>query len=173
MTEHLRAWVTKGIEPPPSVFFTGANYPFGPLPCFTNLPIPGVALIPRDADGNVLGGVRLPFVRTTVGNRTVGSPLGTYNGMETQYGCTAGGFSQVAIVTGTFVRNDALIGSYSHGSYVSGVAKAAAHALAQRWILPEDALGYIITAAFCPVGLKPPGSITRNDLIACHYPQIF
>jgi hypothetical protein len=173
MMEHVRAWMTDGIAPPPSASFDGGGYALLPLPCSTNLPIPGVANIPRDANGNARGGIRLPFLRTTVGNKTVGSPLGAYNGMETQYGCTAGGFPQVAIVTGTFLRNDALIGSYkNHGQYVSGVSKAADHAVGQGWILEEDAEAYASTAAHCVVGKRAPASITIDDLIACHHPPI-
>lgn len=168
MMEHLRAWMTEGIPPPPSVFFDGSNYPFLPISC-VGLPIPGIANVPRGPDGNVLGGVRLPYLQTVVDGKTIGSPLGQYNGIELQYGCSAGGFPQVAIVTGNFIRNDALIGGYkNHGDYVSGVSQAAQYAFEKGWILQEDVEAYSSAAAHCVVGHAAPADITLDDLTACY-----
>jgi len=160
MMEHLRRWMADGTPPPPSVFLDGSNYSTLPLPC-VGLPIPGIANIPRDADGNALGGIRLPFLA---------SPLGHYNGVETQYGCSAGGFPQVAIVTGTFVRDDAILDRYrNHGKYVSDVAKAATHAFEQGWLLEDDRDAYVKTAARCVVGKVSTRAITLDDLKDCHH----
>src|SRR5262249_45052514 len=172
MMEHLRHWITEGTPPPPSVSLDGSNYSLSPLPC-QGLPIPGIANIPRDSDGNALGGVRLPHMLTTqcAGSKcqTMGSPLGVYNGIETQYGCSAGGFPQVAIVTGTFTRNDAILDRYTdHGKYVSGVSKAADYAFEKGWILEEDRDAYIQQAAQCAVGHASTEDITMDDLKACH-----
>jgi hypothetical protein len=157
--EHLRRWMTDGTPPPPSVFLDGSSYSVLPLAC-VGLPIPGIANIPRDADGNALGGIRLPFLA---------SPLGRYDGIETQYGCRAGGFPQVAIVTGTFVRDDAILDRYrNHGRYVSGVARAAALAFENGWLLDDDVRAYVTAAARCVVGRVSTRAITADDLKACH-----
>jgi hypothetical protein len=130
-----------------------------PLAC-VGLPIPGIADIPRDADGNALGGVRLPHQAV---------PIGRYNGLESQYGCSAGGFPQVAIVTGTFTRVDAILARYrNHGKYVSAVAHAAKFAYQQGWLLEEDRDAYIASAAHCDVGRVAAGDLTLDDLAACH-----
>lgn len=175
MMEHLRLWMTDGTPPPPSVSLDGSNYPILPLPC-VGLPIPGIADIPRDSDGNALGGIRLPHLLTKVDEecvgddcKTRGSPLGTYNGIETQYGCSAGGFPQVAIVMGTFIRDDEILDRYTnHGKYVSGVSKAADFAFEQGWILEEDVDAYTQDAAHCVVGHVDTEDITLDDLKDCH-----
>lgn len=159
MMEHLRRWMNDGTPPPPSVTLDGSNYPLTPLPC-VGLPIPGIATIPRDADGNALGGVRLPYLAR---------PLGHYNGIELQYGCSAGGFPQVAIVAGTFIRDDAMINRYkNHGEYVSGVSKAADFAFQQGWILDADRQAYKDQAGQCPVGRIPTEELTLDDMKFCH-----
>lgn len=168
MMEHLRRWMADGTPPPPSVHLDGSNYSLLPLSC-TGLPIPGIANLPRDAEGNALGGVRLPFLRTQVDGKAVGSPLGRYNGVEAQYGCSAGGFPQLAIVTGTFVRDDAMLDRYtSHGRYVVDVSRAAQWAFERGWLLEEDRDAYIRTAARCAVGREPARRITMEELEACH-----
>jgi Alpha/beta hydrolase domain len=159
--EHLRRWMADGPPPPPSVFLDGANYSTLPLACI-GLPISGVANIPRDADGNARGGIRLPFVAV---------PLGRYDGIETQYGCRAGGFPQVAIVTGTFVRDDAILDRYrTHGAYVSAVTRAAKAAVENGWLLDEDRAAFVRAAAHCAVGRISTRAITLDDLEACHTP---
>jgi hypothetical protein len=159
MMEQLRRWMTDGTPPPPSVFLDGSNYPTTPLAC-VGLPIAGIASIPRDEAGNALGGVRLPFIA---------APVGRYNGIELQYGCIAGGFPQVAIVTGTFLRDDAILGRYrNHGRYVSAVVRAARHAFENGWLLEDDMQAFIRSAARCAVGRASPGTITLDDLEACH-----
>jgi hypothetical protein len=167
--EHLRHWMTDGTPPPPSVYLDGSNYPLLPLGC-TGLPIPGIADIPRDSDGNALGGIRLPFHKTDLGNQIVGSPLGRYNGIETQYGCIADGFPQVAIVTGTFIRDDSILDRYTtKGTYISGVAKAAEYAFGKGWLLEDDKDAYVQLATQCMVGKTPTQTITLDDLKACHH----
>lgn len=157
--EHLRRWMTVGTPPPPSVSFDGAGYGLLPLSC-TGLPIPGMADLPRDGAGNVLGGVRLPFMSV---------PLGRYDGVELQYGCSAGGFPQMALVTGTFLRDDAMLARFrNHGAYVARVAAAAQLAYERGWLLREDGDAYLRTAARCAVGRAPAASLTLEELAECH-----
>ncbi len=169
--EHLRGWITRSTPPPPSTYLAGASYSLLPVSC-TNLPIPGLAAIPRDSDGNALGGVRLPFLASPLPGHspsTVGAPLGRYDGTELQYGCRAGGFPQLALVTGTFTPSPLLLSRYpTHAHYVLAVSLAAQRALSQGWLLPEDALAYVLTALRCPVGLKPAHAITQTELELCH-----
>lgn len=175
MIEHLRRWITVGSPPPPSVALDGSNYASLPFNC-PGVPIPGIADIPRDADGNALGGVRLPFLRTRLNKRClgpfclgVGAPLGAYNGVETQYDCTLGSWVQVALVTGTYIRDDDILARYwSHGRYVLGVTTAAQYAFGKGWILREDRNAYIRSAAQCVVGRIPTEDITQVDLKDCH-----
>jgi Alpha/beta hydrolase domain len=159
--EHLRAWMTAGTPPPPSVSLDGSNYSLSPLSCGV-MPIPGIANIPRDADGNASGGIRLPHVAV---------PLGLYDGVETEFGCGPDPFSQLAIVTGTFTRNDSILDRYKNpGTYISSVAQAAESAFEKGWLLEEDKDAYIRSATQCVVGRVPTARITLNDLKACHYP---
>jgi hypothetical protein len=103
-----------------------------------------------DADGNEVGGV--PVV-------LLGAPLGTYLG----WNVAAGGFhkDQICYYAGgmiPFARNleqrranqdprPSLEERYgSHDGYVAAVRKAAAHAMAEGFLLQEDAAA-LITAA--------------------------
>jgi hypothetical protein len=160
MMEHLRRWMTDGTPPPPSVTLDGSNYSTIGIPgC--GLPLrAGIREHPPRRRRNALGGVRLPYLVT---------PLGHYFGFELQYGCSLGGFPQVAIVTGTFIRDDAILDRYTnHGKYVSGVSRAADLAYQQGWITEEDRQAYKDQAGACPVGRLPTEEITRDDLKFCH-----
>ncbi len=175
MMEHLRIWVTVGTPPPPGVNLDGSNYAFLPLMC-QGLPIPGIADIPRDSDGNALGGIRLPHMRTQVDPacvgdscQTRGSPLGVYDGINTQHPCKAGGFEQVVIVMGTYTPDEAILDRYTNkGKFVSGISNAADFAFEQGWILEEDIENYTSTAAHCVVGHVDTEDITLDDLKDCH-----
>jgi hypothetical protein len=79
---NLVAWIRHGDEPPPSKFIAGSLLPDG-------------SFAPeRDADGNALGGLRLPHMPSVLcaddarhdaaDCRAAGAPLGTYTGLETQ-----------------------------------------------------------------------------------------
>jgi hypothetical protein len=81
---NLVAWIRHGDAPPPSRFIDGTL-------------LPDEAFAPdRDADGNALGGLRLPHMPSLLCNdddsdtadcRAAGAPLGTYTGLETEVPC--------------------------------------------------------------------------------------
>ena len=103
----------------------------------------------RDADGNALGGVRLPHTTATYQGREVGAPLGSYNGFEFNADdpFTLGG--------GHFTPFDAtrLAALYpTHGTYVRRVTMAAHRLVQRREILPEDARAYIKEASQSSIG---------------------
>ncbi len=103
----------------------------------------------RDADGNALGGVRLPHMTSTVNGRQVGAPLGTYNGFE--FNAT----DPFTFIGGHFTsfgaaRLDALYPS--HLSYVLKVAQAAHRLVQRREILEQDAAAFIEEAWHSNVG---------------------
>src|SRR4029450_5033875 len=86
MAEHLRGWIEAGSAPPLSVFLKGrvarlAAALFSNASWGSGTPLAFVTKLGED--GNVLGGVRLPHVRTTLPNGVrVGGPLGLYRGTE-------------------------------------------------------------------------------------------
>jgi hypothetical protein len=103
----------------------------------------------RDADGNAVGGLRLPHMTAMDSSGEVGAPLGTYAGVD---------FAQSNFFVwlgGHFTPFDSakLESLYpSHGSYVERVAKAAHRLVQRRELLQEDAKAYIEEAAHSTIG---------------------
>jgi hypothetical protein len=111
--ENLIRWLSSGVEPPPSRFME-----------LTTTSTGAVALA-RDADGNVIGGVRPPDLRT---------PVGTY--LESNSGpgfCGLyGGFSAFSEA-----RLKQLYPQ--HGAYVSRFVQGVGDAVRERYLLQADA----------------------------------
>jgi hypothetical protein len=103
----------------------------------------------RDADGNAVGGLRLPHMTALDKGGEVGAPLGTYDGAD---------FAQTNFflwLGGHFTPFDSakLDSLYpTHGSYVERVAKAAHRLVERREILKEDASAYIREASHSTIG---------------------
>jgi hypothetical protein len=166
MAEHLRGWIEAGSAPPPSVFLKGrvarlAAPLFSTASWGSDTPLAFVTKLGED--GNVLGGVRLPHVRTTLPSGIrVGGPLGLYRGtecgtdpIESTYilSCALSGDVNIYnMAGGTFTpypEVDVWLCSVfypSHRSYADAITKAAEHAVAEGWILPEE-VDSIVTAA--------------------------
>lgn len=166
MAEHLRGWIEAGSAPPPSVFLKGrvarlAAPLFSTASWGSDTPLAFVTKLGED--GNVLGGVRLPHVRTTLPSGIrVGGPLGLYRGtecgtdpIESTYilSCALSGDVNIYnMAGGTFTpypEVDVGLCSVfypSHRSYADAITKAAEHAVAEGWILPEE-VDSIVTAA--------------------------
>jgi len=112
-------------------------------------------------DGNILGGIRPPHLRTVlpIGN-VVGGPLGLYRGVECNndpiqnsfiLGCQISGDATIYnIVGGTLIPYAS--GQYaafydSYETYLNAVTDAVNYAVAEGWFLPEETDSIIALAA--------------------------
>ena len=142
---NLQDWL-RGTEPPPSIYITLKEGPAGSL-----LDAPYKEAV-RDADGNALGGLRLPHMPSEpVGDKMVGAPLGSYGGLDMSFKDTNTYF----LTSGTFsaFSPERVHELYpSHDTYVSAVSLAAKGLAANRYILQEDADAYVEAAARSTVG---------------------
>ena len=142
---NLQGWLN-GTEPPPSIYITLKEGEAGEL---LGDPFKEAE---RDAEGNALGGVRLPQLPTMLENGTMaGAPLGTYNGLALDFKDTNFYF----LLSGTFTPfpQEKLRTLYpSHAAYVSAVSLAAKDLVAKRYILQEDADAYIEAANNSSIG---------------------
>jgi hypothetical protein len=138
---NLIAW-SEGIEPPSSDYIALEAQEF----LIAGVPFRYAV---RDADGNALGGIRLPHMTATGSSGEIGAPLGTYLGID---------FAQpngTVAFGGLFIPFDStkLNSLYpSHGTYVQRVAKAAHRLVERREILKEDAKAYIEEATHSTIG---------------------
>jgi alpha/beta hydrolase family protein len=142
---NLTNWVVYGIEPPPSATMPGTvgslTTPIGPVPI--GFPI---YVFDRDANGNSLGGVRLPHMA---------APLGVYRGIEYNVSAVPANYRLFVAIGGTFTpfSHSKLKELYPHhGTYVSAVAEAAQAALEAGYILEEDRDLYVEEAAHSDIG---------------------
>jgi hypothetical protein len=179
MAEHLRGWIEAGSAPPPSVFLKGrvarlAAPLFSTASWGSDTPLAFVTKLGED--GNVLGGVRLPHVRTTLPNGVrVGGPLGLYRGTEcgtdpteSTYILSCGLSGDVNIYNmagGTFTpypEVDVRLCSVlypTHEFYTDAITEAAEHAVAERWILAEEVASMVAAAE--QKALQYPGCVPR------------
>jgi hypothetical protein len=100
----------------------------------------GTFTIARDADGNALGGVRLPWLTTTLPDgSTVGAAVGRHTGTD-----ATGGF----LFGGRYECFTNLKARYPTASlYAERVSAGARYAESHRWIIPEDGLRFEQQAA--------------------------
>jgi hypothetical protein len=135
MLRNLVEWIETGKEPPPPRYIEGKVGSDGRFHLAT------------DADGNVLGGVRLPHMPTVLPNgERVGAPLGVYGGLDPEY---YEPFNAYPWLGGTFepFSEQELKQRYpSDATYFELVEKAAAALLAERFILEEDYEAYLAAA---------------------------
>ena len=129
----LVRWATLGTAPPANAYLDGA---FDPTGSFT---------IARDADGNALGGVRLPWLNTVLPDRsTVGAAIGRHSGTDATGGFLLGGrYECFADVTARYP---------TARFYADRVSAGASYAESQRWILTEDAARFERYAANSDLG---------------------
>jgi len=135
---NLQEWLN-GKEPPPSVAIALSDAPP------TNLECCGAAReAARDANGNAMGGVRLPHMTSVLPDgRKVGAPLGQYAGVAYD------GANVFIVISGTFkpFPPDKVRALYpTHAAYVDAVKASAEDLVAKRYILPEDARAYVEAA---------------------------
>lgn len=179
MVERLRAWIEVGSAPPSSVFLKGRVARLA-APLFSTASWGSdnaLAFVTKlGEDGNALGGVRLPHVRTTLPNGVqVGAPLGLYRGTEcgsdpseSSYILSCGLSGDVNIYNmagGTFIpfpQVDARLCSAfypTRQSYTDAITEAAEHTVAKGWILAEEVDS--IVAAAEQKALEYPGCVPR------------
>ena len=136
---NMEAWV-EGTEPPQYALIELTDDPV------RDLQGSPYRRAKRDADGNVLGGVRLPHLPRTLENgSTAGAPVGSYNGLAWRH--ENGNF--FFFLSGTFepFPPERLKTLYpSKPAYVASVAAAADELVRHRQIIPEDARGYVAAA---------------------------
>jgi hypothetical protein len=139
---NLTKWIKDDTQPPPSTPIDGT--------------IDGAtgALTPEfDADGNVTGGTRLPFLASVVDGMPAGAPTGVYFGVEP---AGADPFSIILLIAGTYERfSDAELAQRypTAEAYQTLVTRAADKLLADGYILQEDRDVYANQAAPLP---EPP-----------------
>ena len=134
---NLTQWATQDIEPPPSAFLAGEVIAEGESE--------GVLITDVDADGNAIGGLRLPHMEQEVEGMVVGAPLGTYTGLNLDVDLEAEPTNIFVFIGGTFepFSEEELQRRYGdHQTYVSRVIRAADHLLEEGLILDEDRDAY-------------------------------
>jgi hypothetical protein len=134
------------VEPPPSIPMEGVLEE-------------GVFTVALDADGNALGGIRLPHMSTEVDGQPAGAPTGTYGALDMS------GLSPLNVFLlfgGTYTRfsDEELAQRYpSPEVYKDLVTRAADKLLADGYILQEDRDAY----AAGPVDLPDPPDGETDD----------
>jgi alpha/beta hydrolase family protein len=151
---HLDRWVTSNAEPPPTRLMPlEARADPAILPPPRNLPDAIIQVPQRDADGNPLGGVRLPDAAVPLGvNAVQNEPLSftcALTGAFVPFATTrrereAAGDPRPSLEERYKDQND----------YVNRVRVAARDAVASGFLLPEDAAIIVNAAAETPV-FKP------------------
>jgi hypothetical protein len=143
---NLTEWVVNGVEPPPSVPMEGVLDQ-------------GVFTVALDADGNALGGIRLPHMSTEIDGQPAGAPTGTYGALDMS------GLSPLNVFLlfgGTYTRfsDEVLAERYpSPEVYKELVTRAADKLLADGYILQEDRDAY----AAGPVDVPEPPDVEPDD----------
>jgi Alpha/beta hydrolase domain len=135
MLRNLVEWIVAGTAPPEPRYLAGEADSTGRFHFTT------------DADGNVMGGVRLPHMTTVLpSGERAGAPLGVYGGLDPAY---LEPFNLFAWLGGPFTpfSDEDLATRYpSREAYVQLVRTAAAALLADRFLLQEDADAYLQAA---------------------------
>jgi Alpha/beta hydrolase domain len=177
MAVQLRGWIGGQSAPPVSVFLKGRVARLA-APLFSTASwgsdTPQAFVTKLGEDGNALGGVRLPHIRTTLPSGVqVGGPLGLYRGTECGTDPTestfilscqlSGDVNIYNMAGGTFAPYPAVdvwpcsVFYPSHESYTSTVTEAAQHAVGEGWILGEEVDS--IVAAAEQKALEYPGCV--------------
>jgi len=162
--EHLREWIEGSGEPSVNEYLQGKVDRLV-TPLFTDQSWGNdnqkVYIFRLGVDGNALGGIRLPHLRTVLpGGNVVGGPLGLYRGVECNDNpaqsnfileCQLSGDANIYnMVGGTFIpyvsrQCAAFYDSYE--TYLNDVTDAVAYGVTQGWILPEETDSIIALAA--------------------------
>jgi hypothetical protein len=142
MLRNLVEWIAAGTPPPPPLYIAGQA---GADDLFR---------LELDADGNALGGLRLPHMASVQANgERAGAPLGVYTGLDHDLRDDRYGYASNAGTFDPFPPAELARRYPTRAAYVDLVRKAAAHLLAGRYILEEDHDAYIsaATADWCTI----------------------
>ena len=132
---HLEAWIARGTEPPATILMAlETAAPDAALRAPAHFPQAVIQVPKRDADGNTLGGIRLPDVE---------APLGTHVGLNSTHtrGC---------MLVGGYVPFDAekIAAHYKNrDDYVNRIRVSARKLVGDGFLLPEDAAIIVQEAA--------------------------
>jgi len=132
---HLDAWIARGTEPPETILMAlETAAPGVALRAPAHFPQAVIQVPKRDADGNALGGIRLPDVE---------APLGTHVGLNSTHtrGC---------MLVGGYVPFDAekIAQHYKNrDDYVNRIRVSARKLVGDGFLLPEDAAIIVQEAA--------------------------
>jgi hypothetical protein len=132
--KHLHDWISKGKNPPASVYIDGQRTASG-------------WVFSTDADGNTTGGIRPPSMpSTTPAGEPAGAPTGVYGGTDATFFPSG---NVVPAFGGTYTpfSDEELAHRYpTEDVYLELVTRAAKQLLHDRYILREDRNLYIIEA---------------------------
>jgi len=166
MTLHLQNWIDGSDEPTQSAFIRGRTRQLD-TPLFSSNSWGSdrkqVRIMKLGADGNALGGIRLPHVQTVLpDDQRIGGPLGVYRGTEcsndpTQrdfvLNCELGGdFDIYNMAGGTFKPykdlDTGICSTFydSHETYINRVRNAAERAAAKGWVLDQEVDALVLVA---------------------------
>ena len=141
MLKHLVDWIATGAEPPEPLYIDGSFDAAGSFSLAT------------DADGNALGGIRLPNLATVLqGGERVGAPLGRYGGLNDGFPSSEGfGYAQLGGVFEPFPDEEIARRYPSREIYVDLISRAAAALREEGYILEEGYDTYVRAAARQPL----------------------
>ena len=153
MLRHLVAWIDDGKELPPPLYIEGS------------LGADGKVHMALDADGNALGGVRLPHMASTLPNgEPAGAPLGVYGGVDLELRQPGMGFASQGGTFEPFPPGEIARRYPTREAYVDLVRKAADALYADAYILEEDRDAYVREAErrpLTPVIIDPLAIVER------------
>jgi Alpha/beta hydrolase domain len=133
---NLLRWI-EGWSRPPSRFLELQDVPPVDVGGFPYVPVA------RDADGNAIGGIRLPHMTSRWRGRPAGAPLGSYTGVDLNT------LNPFFFLAGTFTPfSPARLAELypTREVYVDRVRRAADRLLAERHILRSDRDAYVAAA---------------------------
>ena len=143
MLRHLADWIATGAEPPEPLYIEGTFAEDGTFRLAT------------DADGNALGGIRLPHLTTVLpSGEVVGAPLGRYAGLNPEYPADEGyGYAWLGGIFDPFPEEERARRYPTRSAYVDLVRGAAAALLAEGYILGDGYETYVRAAERQPLPL--------------------
>jgi hypothetical protein len=154
MLRNLVDWIVAGTPPPPPLYIAG------------QAGADGLFRLELDADGNALGGLRLPHMAALMpeGERA-GAPLGVYGGIDYDLLDDRYGYADNAGTFDPFPPAEMARRYPTRAGYVDLVRKAAAHLLAGRYILEDDHDNYIRDAehVWCTTIAAAPAGECRHQ----------